>query len=120
MAISTIWVFLARNSPVFVKYAITLGCMDYYFTPVDAQHVRRERAKAKDLRGTQWWRQQLGKGVCYHCEESFSRESLTMDHLIPIVRGGASSKSNVVVSCKSCNSAKGHFTRAELAMRGEI
>lgn len=43
-----------------------------------------------------------------------------MDHLVPIVRGGKSTKGNVVVSCKACNSVKGHQTRAELAMRGEI
>lgn len=43
-----------------------------------------------------------------------------MDHLIAVVRGGTSSKNNVVVSCKPCNSAKGNLTRAELAMRGEV
>ncbi|MGE0762220.1 MAG: HNH endonuclease [Bdellovibrionales bacterium] len=94
--------------------------MDYYFTPASEEHIGRERAKARELRASQWWRQELGKGLCYHCGERFSGEELSMDHLIPIVRGGVSSKNNVVVSCKPCNSAKGHSTRAELAMRGEI
>lgn len=39
-----------------------------------------------------------------------------MDHLIPIARGGKSSKTNCVPSCKDCNTKKGAKTRAELAM----
>lgn len=29
-----------------------------------------------------------------------------MDHLVPIVRGGKSTRGNVVPSCRECNSAK--------------
>lgn len=39
-----------------------------------------------------------------------------MDHLIPIARGGKSTKNNCVPSCKDCNSKKGYKTRAEMAM----
>lgn len=94
--------------------------MEFYFTPASEEHVGRERRRARELRESQWWRNQLGHGVCYHCQKRFSSAELTMDHLIPLARGGTSSKNNVVVSCKPCNTAKGHFTRAELAMRGEI
>jgi 5-methylcytosine-specific restriction enzyme A len=94
--------------------------MEFYFAPASPDHIRRERAKARELRQSQWWRQQLGKGDCYHCGAKFTKDDLTMDHLIPVVRGGTSSRNNVVVSCKPCNSAKGNLTRAELAMRGEI
>jgi 5-methylcytosine-specific restriction endonuclease McrA len=31
-----------------------------------------------------------------------------MDHLVPLVRGGTSTKGNLVASCKKCNSARGH------------
>jgi 5-methylcytosine-specific restriction enzyme A len=94
--------------------------MEFYFSPAPPEHVQREKSKAKEMRQSQWWRQELGKGVCYHCGQKFLPTELTMDHLIPVVRGGATSKNNVVVSCKPCNSAKGYLTRAELAMRGEI
>jgi len=92
--------------------------MEFYFSPASQEHVAREKAKARDLRKSLWWRQQLGKGSCYHCEQHFSLAELTMDHLIPIIRGGRSTKSNVVVSCKACNTDKGYLTRAELALRG--
>lgn len=90
--------------------------MDAYFQKADEAHIRRERAKAKELRSSQWWRNQLGKAICYYCEQKCSKECLTMDHIIPIVRGGKSSKSNVVVCCKDCNSKKKYLTPVEMTM----
>lgn len=79
-------------------------------------HTRREKEKARVLRKSLWWRQQLGQGRCYHCEEQFAREELTMDHLIPIARGGCTTKKNVVVACKRCNSQKKNLTVAEIRL----
>lgn len=90
--------------------------MDEYFIPAPAEHEKREKAKARELRQSQWWRNQIGQGICYHCGEKFAKDELTMDHLIPIVRGGKSNKKNCVVSCKSCNSKKGYKTTVELVM----
>lgn len=89
---------------------------DIYFTPASESHKKKEKAKARELRQSIWWRQVLGKGICYHCEKKFKAEELTMDHLIPIARGGKSDKKNCVPSCKECNTKKGYKTRAELAM----
>lgn len=90
--------------------------MDEFFVPASSEHQKKEKAKARELRQSSWWKQQLGKGICYHCEQRFRPEELTMDHLIPIIRGGVSSKNNCVTCCKDCNSKKGHKTRAELAL----
>lgn len=90
--------------------------MDHFFTAASAEHQKREKAKARVLRASQWWRQELGKGRCYHCQQTFKPAELTMDHLIPIARGGKSSKNNCVPSCKDCNTKKGHKTRAEMAL----
>jgi len=87
-----------------------------YFTPASAEHQKREKLKARELRNSSWWKGQLGKGRCYHCEQNFKTSDLTMDHLVAIVRGGKSDKKNCVPSCKDCNSKKGYKTRAELAM----
>ena len=89
---------------------------DDFFAAASAEHQKRQKAKARDLRKSQWWKNQLAKGLCYHCEQRFAVEDLTMDHLIPIARGGLSNKKNCVTSCKSCNTAKGHKTRAELEL----
>ena len=71
-----------------------------YFVPAPIEHQKREKAKAQELRKSQWWRQQIGPGICYYCEQKFPSNELTMDHKMPIVRGGKSTKSNVVPSCK--------------------
>ncbi len=82
----------------------------------DPEHIKRERAKARELRSSQWWKQQLGNGTCYHCGAKFAKSELTMDHLVPIARGGKSTKKNVVVSCKTCNTDKGHKFKVEQVM----
>ncbi|MCB0357119.1 MAG: HNH endonuclease [Bdellovibrionales bacterium] len=38
---------------------------------------------------------------------------MTMDHKVPIARGGKTTKGNVVAACKKCNTAKKHLTPAE-------
>ncbi len=84
-----------------------------YFIPADEAHQKKERTKARELRKSQWWRQQLGSGLCYYCEQRFSSEELTMDHKIPIVRGGLTTKKNVVVACQPCNQEKKYWFPVE-------
>ncbi len=83
----------------------------------DPKHVAREREKARELRKSPWWREQLAKGVCHYCGKTFSPEELTMDHLVPVVRGGRSTRGNVVPCCKECNNAKKYLTPAEILLR---
>ena len=83
----------------------------------DPKHVAREREKARELRKSPWWREQLAKGVCHYCRNTFPPEELTMDHLVPVVRGGRSNRGNVVPCCKECNNAKKYLTPAEMLLR---
>ena len=83
----------------------------------DPKHVARERAKAKQLRKSEWWKLQLAKGVCHYCRQTFAPEELTMDHILPVVRGGKSVKSNCVPCCKACNNDKKYLTPAEMILR---
>jgi 5-methylcytosine-specific restriction endonuclease McrA len=36
-----------------------------------------------------------------------------MDHVVPLGRGGASTRGNVVPSCKACNTKKRHLLPVE-------
>ena len=83
----------------------------------DDAHVARERAKARELRNSSWWKQKISAGICHYCGKKFPPEELTMDHIVPVVRGGKSSKGNVVPCCKQCNSDKKYLTPAELVMK---
>ena len=80
-------------------------------------HVAREREKARSLRKTAWWRRRVQRGTCAFCGKSVPPRELTMDHLVPVARGGRSVKGNVVASCKECNNRKKLMTPAELRMR---
>jgi 5-methylcytosine-specific restriction endonuclease McrA len=68
--------------------------------------LKRERRRARELRESQWWKRRVAKGVCNYCGRSTHPKKLTMDHIVPISRGGKSTKSNVVPCCKTCNTTK--------------
>ncbi len=79
-----------------------------FLVPVDEAQIQAERRKARELRKTSWWKQKRSSGVCYYCESRVGVEQLTMDHKVPIIRGGRTTKGNVVPACKDCNAAKKH------------
>jgi len=51
--------------------------------------------------------------TCVYCG---SKESLTIDHVLPVSRGGKSNFENCVTACKKCNSTKGNHTPSEVHM----
>jgi 5-methylcytosine-specific restriction endonuclease McrA len=79
---------------------------DGFLVEVDDATIRRERAKARELRASPWWKRRCSSGVCHYCGRQVGAKALTMDHLVPIVRGGRSSKGNLVPACKQCNAEK--------------
>jgi len=68
--------------------------------------IRKEKEKARHLRRSAWWMRKVGEGVCYYCRQDVGSKNLTMDHVIPLSRGGKSIKGNLVACCKECNSKK--------------
>ena len=79
------------------------------WTPVLSDvEIKRERAKARELRRSQWWKRRRASGVCHYCGNTFAPSALTMDHLVPLIRGGRSNKGNLVQACKDCNAKKKH------------
>ena len=90
--------------------------MKELFMPADTEYIKKERQKAKELKKTLWWRNKLNKKECYYCAQKFDIEDLSMDHLVPLVRGGRSTKNNVVVACKKCNSEKKYKTLVEIRL----
>ena len=73
---------------------------------LEEEDIKRERRKARELRSTEWWKRKLAKGKCFYCDRTFPAKELTMDHIVPIARGGKSTKGNIVTACKECNNAK--------------
>jgi 5-methylcytosine-specific restriction enzyme A len=79
-----------------------------FFITVSDEGIRRERRKARELRASQWWKRRCSAGICHYCGNKFPARALTMDHIVPIIRGGKSTKGNVVAACKECNNKKKH------------
>ena len=46
----------------------------------------------------------LQKGLCAICAQ---KRTLTLDHIVPIARGGAHTRKNAQLLCRSCNASKG-------------
>ena len=87
---------------------------EQWFTlDADPAHVAREREKARALRKTAWWRRRVQRGVCAYCGKNVPPRDLTMDHVVPVSRGGRSARGNVVAACKECNNRKKLMTPAE-------
>lgn len=80
--------------------------MEPFALDLSEEDTRRERQKARDLRMSQWWKRRCAKGVCYYCGRPSPQKELTMDHIVPVARGGKSTKGNLVPACKECNNAK--------------
>jgi 5-methylcytosine-specific restriction protein A len=87
--------------------------MDYFIIEVTAQDLRREKEKARDLRRSRWWQNRIAQGLCHWCGGSFPPDELSMDHIVPLARGGKSTRGNVVPACKECNSRKKYLLPLE-------
>ena len=44
---------------------------------------------------------------CQYCDKNFAKRDLTIDHVVPISKGGKTNWTNIVTACKACNVRKG-------------
>lgn len=77
------------------------------------RHIRAERERGRKLRKTAWWQSQIQPGKCHFCHTMVGATHLTMDHVVPLARGGHSTKGNVVPACSACNRRKQLTTPVE-------
>ncbi len=91
--------------------------MNETFYPASPQHVKRERERARKLKSTSWWKKKIKSSICYLCEKKIPQNRLTMEHLVPLIRGGLSSKNNIVACCKPCNNNKKYHTIVEKRLK---
>lgn len=45
---------------------------------------------------------------CQYCSETFDYSELTIDHVVPVSKGGKTTWENCVAACKTCNTRKGN------------
>lgn len=90
-----------------------------FYAPQTPQFIKQQREEAQKLKKSSWWQQKLQEGFCYYCEKKFTSQELTMDHKVPIARGGVSSRNNIVACCKDCNSKKQSMTSVDFIFEGK-
>lgn len=81
-------------------------------------HTEKRRAQkyantpiSEMLTSTEWLAiLALADGHCAYCDKE---AKLTLDHVVPLSKGGKHSAGNVVPACKHCNSSKGNTTLEE-------
>lgn len=80
--------------------------------PGRAKTKRMLTTKSKRIR-VKWWKQ--GRRCCHWCPKEFKAfEEMTLDHVIPLFRGGSNFQDNLVPACGPCNKRRGHeLTRKE-------
>ena len=87
--------------------------MEPFIISVTEEEIKKEKLKAQELRKTQWWKRKRADGACYFCAKKVPPKELTMEHVVPIIRGGTTSKGNIVPACKECNSKKKYLLPIE-------
>lgn len=53
-------------------------------------------------------------GICYYCGKRVNKDEATVDHIIPVNKGGTNNADNLVCACSSCNTVKGGNTIYEI------
>lgn len=54
---------------------------------------------------------------CQYCGKRLAPAELSLDHVIPLSRGGRETWTNIVCSCFECNSTKGELAPKEVGMQ---
>lgn len=81
-----------------------------------AKRYREENQKVRELdkaRKLRYYYRKYSADTCYYCGKHIEGRDKTVDHKIPISRGGTNARENLVMCCQSCNSHKNNRTESE-------
>lgn len=70
-------------------------------SPISKLSRKEWRAKWNEIRDAT-------RGKCLLCNRIVGIENMSMDHVVPLSKGGAHEISNIIAICKRCNSKKGN------------
>jgi 5-methylcytosine-specific restriction endonuclease McrA len=87
--------------------------MTLHHAETSEQDIKKEKEKARKVRRSEWWLRRINSGICHYCRRQVGRDQLTMDHVVPLSRGGKSKKGNLVATCKECNNKKKYLLPIE-------
>ena len=97
-----------------VKFRSTHDIWDVPCVIVINRYFGRKYSRLVCNRKNVIWRDNF---VCQYCNNKFSIDDLTMDHIVPRSRGGQKTWDNIVASCMRCNQKKGDLLLSEANMK---
>lgn len=79
-------------------------------------HTQKVRAKKQGVISTltvNEWLEILkdSQEKCHYCKHYIGSDLLTIDHIMPMSKGGANSKENIVAACLACNIRKSDLAK---------
>jgi hypothetical protein len=79
--------------------------------------MKRKRIylKDRDIKMMEKIRKTL-PNICSYCGEEIELNKVTVDHMLPVSRGGKTTEDNLCISCNSCNQEKSNMTVSEYKM----
>lgn len=96
---------LLHSASVAINVPSVIRLLDYRRIPRQAHSLSRKNILARDTH------------TCQYCNRRCSIAELTLDHVLPRSRGGASSWENLVAACRRCNNFKGNRLPEEANMK---
>jgi 5-methylcytosine-specific restriction endonuclease McrA len=85
------------------------------------ERTRRHRIRAGSRQGENFTLFEIAErdGWCCHlCQRTVTRGEWSMDHLVPVSKGGSHSRENVALAHKSCNSLRGNKDLTQRSLTG--
>ena len=74
--------------------------------PVVEEDFFNDQTKRKAVYDRDGW-------LCFYCGERVNEENVTLDHYVPVCKGGGNTKDNLKTACLVCNSIKSGKTYDE-------
>ena len=75
----------------------------------EAPIIQRVKPEKRSKNSRDKRRKMIAKGInkCYWCKEPLTLDTSTVEHIVPLARGGLDNANNRTLACKNCNEARG-------------
>jgi 5-methylcytosine-specific restriction endonuclease McrA len=94
-----------HSTRISIRVPSVIRLLEYRRIPHQTRSLSRKNILLRD------------RNVCQYCGAVLPSGELTLDHVIPRSRGGASTWENLVACCHSCNRRKGNQSVHEAGMK---
>ncbi|HEY5162150.1 MAG TPA: HNH endonuclease [Terriglobales bacterium] len=94
-----------HSTRISIRVPSVIRLLEYRRIPHQTRSLSRKNILLRD------------RNICQYCGTVLPSSELTLDHVIPRSRGGASTWENLVACCHSCNRRKGNQSVHEAGMK---